>query len=185
MDAIVANGSLEHFVQASDAAAGRADAIYDEFFAICRRLLVDGGRLVTTAIHFRKAGQFDPHEILRGPAAHRRGSDDYQMALLVRTFGGWYPEPGQLARCAAPYFELVAGEDGTEDYRRTSEHWLHRLRMAAAANPRVWAAIAGKWWERPQETWEMLRSHLWDQTWYWQFREPAPMQLWRQTWLAK
>ncbi len=121
---------------------GGADAIYDEFFAICRRLLVDGGRLVTTAIHFRKAGQFDPHEILRGPAAHRRGSDDYQMALLVRTFGGWYPEPGQLARCAAPYFELVAGEDGTEDYRRTSEHWLHRLRFRGVQSTRLGGSCA-------------------------------------------
>ena len=55
-DAIVANGSLEHFVQAADAAAGRADEIYEELFAICRRLLVDGGRFVTTAIHFREAG---------------------------------------------------------------------------------------------------------------------------------
>jgi hypothetical protein len=31
----------------------------------------------------------------------------------------------------------------------------------------------------------MLRGHLWDQAWYWQFRAPAPMQLWRQTWRAK
>ena len=67
-DAIVANGSLEHFVQAADAADGRADEIYEEMFAICRRLLVDGGRFVTTAIHFRETGQFDPHDIVRGPA---------------------------------------------------------------------------------------------------------------------
>jgi cyclopropane-fatty-acyl-phospholipid synthase len=184
-DAIVANGSLEHFVQAEDAAEGRADAIYEELFGICRRLLVDGGRFVTTAIHFRRTRQFDPREILRGPAAHPRGSDDYQFALLVRTFGGWYPEPGQLERCAAPYFELAAEEDGTEDYRRTSEHWFQRLLWAAAFNPRAWWAIGSKAWERPRETWEMLRSHLWDQAWYWQFRDPAPMQMWRQTWLAR
>jgi cyclopropane-fatty-acyl-phospholipid synthase len=184
-DAIVANGSMEHFVQASDAAAGRADAIYDEFFAICHELLAERGRLVTTAIHFCKAGQFDPHQILRGPAAQPRGSDACQMARLVRTFGGWYPEPGQLAHCARPYFELLAEEDGTEDYRRTSEHWLCRLQISIAFNPHVWAAVARKWCQHPRETWEMLRSHLWDQTWYWQFRDPAPMQLWRQTWLAR
>ena len=95
-DAIIANGSLEHFVQAADAAAGRADAIYEEMFAICRRLLVSGGRLVTTAIHFRDVTQFDPTEILRGSAAHPRGSPAFQYATLVETFGGWYPEPGQL-----------------------------------------------------------------------------------------
>jgi cyclopropane fatty-acyl-phospholipid synthase-like methyltransferase len=184
-DAIVANGSLEHFVQVSDAAEGRADAIYHEMFAICRRLLTDGGRFVTTAIHFREAQQFDPNAILRGPEAHRRLSDEYQMALLVRSFGGWYPEPGQLARCADPSFELVAEEDGTEDYRRTSEYWLRRLQLSAAFNPRVWRAIAGKAWERPRETRDMLRSHLWDQTWYWQFRAPAPMRLRRQTWVAR
>jgi cyclopropane-fatty-acyl-phospholipid synthase len=184
-DAIVANGSIEHFVQVSDAAEGRADAIYEEMFAICRRLLVDGGRFVTTAIHFRAPRQFDPSEIARGPATQAPRSDEYQMALLCQTFGGWYPEPGQLARCAEPNFELVAEEDGTEDYRRTSEHWLRRLQLSAALNPRVWLAIARKSWERPRETYEMLRSHLWDQTWYWQFRDPAPMRLWRQTWLAK
>jgi cyclopropane-fatty-acyl-phospholipid synthase len=184
-DALVANGALEHFVQPSDAAAGRADAIYEEMFAICRRLLAKGGRLVTTAIHFRKVGQFDPHEILRGPAAHPRGSDVYQFATLVKTFGGWYPEPGQLARCADSTFELIAAEDGTDDYRRTSEHWLRRLQLSAAFNPRVWWAIARKGCGRPRETWEMLRSHLWDQTWYWQFRDPAPMQMWRQTWQTR
>ncbi len=184
-DAIVANGSLEHFVQPEDAAEGRADAIYGELFAICRRLVVDGGRFVTTAIHFRQPQQFDPRENLRGPAALPRGSDARQFALLTQTFGGWYPEPGQLERCAAPYFQLVAEEDGTEDYRRTSEHWLQRLRWSAAFNPRVWCAIAGNGWQQPRATWAMLRSHLWDQAWYWQFRDPVPMRLWRQTWLAK
>jgi cyclopropane-fatty-acyl-phospholipid synthase len=184
-DAVVANGSLEHFVQQEDAADGSADAIYEELFAICRRLLVRGGRFVTTAIHFRWKGQFDPQVILRGPAAQPRGSDERQFARLVQVFGGWYPEPGQLERCAAPYFQLAAEEDGTEDYRRTSEHWLQRLIWSAAVNPRVWWSIAHNGWEQPHESWEMLRSHLWDQAWYWQFRDPAPMQLWRQTWLAK
>ena len=68
-DAVTANGSLEHFVQAADAAAGRADEIYGEMFAICRRLLVDGGRFVSTAIHLRDVGQFDPKQIALGSAA--------------------------------------------------------------------------------------------------------------------
>jgi len=55
-DGIVANGSLEHFVQCEDAAAGQADALYTEFFEICRRLLKPGGRLATTAIHARSVG---------------------------------------------------------------------------------------------------------------------------------
>jgi cyclopropane-fatty-acyl-phospholipid synthase len=184
-DEIVANGSLEHFVQVADAAAGRADELYEEMFAICRRLLVNGGRFVTTAIHFHEAGQFDPADILRGSTAHSRGTPEYQFALLTETFGGWYPEPGQLANCATDYFELIAEEDGTHDYYLTSEYWLRRLRRSMVTNPRVWWAVVGKWSRHPRGTWEMLRGHLWDQAWYWQFREPAPMRLFRQTWLAK
>jgi cyclopropane fatty-acyl-phospholipid synthase-like methyltransferase len=184
-DAIVANGSLEHFVQVADAAAGRTDEIYEEMFAICRRLLVGDGRLVTTAIHFREAGQFDPAEILRGPYAHPRHSPNFQFAMLAERFGGWYPEPGQLQRCAGEHFELVREEDGTHDYHQTSEYWLRRFRRTMMYDPRVWWAVARQLWRRPGPAWEMLRLQLWDQSWAWQFREPAPMRLLRQTWLAR
>ena len=184
-DAIVANGSLEHFVQAADAAAGRADEVYEELFAICRRLLVDGGRFVTTAIHFRQARQFDACEILRGPYAFPRRTPNYQFAMLVERFGGWYPEPGQLERCAAGHFELVHEEDGTHDYHLTSEYWLRRFQRKLAYDPRVWWAVARQLSQRPRAAWEMLRLQLSDQSWAWQFREPAPMRLLRQTWLAK
>jgi cyclopropane fatty-acyl-phospholipid synthase-like methyltransferase len=184
-DAIVANGSLEHFVQVADAAAGRTDELYEEMFAICRRLLVDGGRFVTTAIHFRDVGQFHPAAIARGPNAHPRGSNEFHFAMLTKRFGGWYPELGQLERCAQPHFQLIAEEDGTHDYHLTSEYWLRRFQRALAFNPRVWWAVARQLWLRPQPAWEMLRLQLWDQSWAWQFRPPAPMRLLRQTWLAK
>jgi cyclopropane-fatty-acyl-phospholipid synthase len=184
-DAIVANGSLEHFVQAEDVVVGLADDIYAEMFAICRRLLVDGGRLVTTAIHFREMQQFFAAEILRGPSAQPPGSAEYQFAMLVQSFGGWYPEPGQLERCASGHFELVEEEDGTHDYHLTSEHWLTRFKHRLAFDPRVWAKMASQFWKRPRAAWQMLRLQLWDQSWPWQFRPPAPMRLLRQTWLAK
>jgi cyclopropane fatty-acyl-phospholipid synthase-like methyltransferase len=184
-DAVVANGSLEHFVQAENAAAGQSDGLYEEMFAICRRLLTDRGRFVTTAIHFREVGQFDPQDILRGSTAHVPGGPEYQFALLTETFGGWYPEPGQLERCAAGCFELIDQEDGTHDYYLTSEFWLRQLKLAMAFSPRVWLATGRKWWRHPRATWRMLRGHLWDQAWYWQFRSPAPMRLLRQTWLAR
>lgn len=184
-DAIVANGSLEHFVQVADAAVSRADELYEEMFAICRRLLVDGGRFVTTAIHFREVGQFDPTKIARGHAAQPRRSDDYQFAMLVDLFGGWYPEPGQLERCARPHFELIAEEDGTHDYHLTSEYWLSRFKWALAFDPRVWWVVAQQLWQRPRAARDMLRLQVWDQSWAWQFREPAPMRLLRQTWAAK
>jgi cyclopropane fatty-acyl-phospholipid synthase-like methyltransferase len=184
-DAVTANGSLEHFVQVSDAAAGHADEIYEEMFEICHRLLVDGGRLVTTAIHFRESHQFDPKQIARGPSAQPRGSDAYHFAMLAQWFGGWYPEPGQLARCAEPHFELIEEEDGTHDYYLTSEYWLARCKKSIAFNPLVWAAIARQLLEHPRAACQMLRLQFWDQSWVWQFRPPAPMRLLRQTWLAK
>ncbi len=184
-DAVVANGSLEHFVQVADAVAGRADRIYEEMFAICRRLLTGGGRLATTAIHFSKPSQFNPAEIARGHRAHVRGSDAYQYAMLVELFGGWYPEPGQLERCARPYFELIAEEDGTHDYYRTSEYWQRHFFRSLTYNPRVWWSLGRQFVRRPQAAWEMFKLQVFDQSWPWQFRSPAPMRLWRQTWIAK
>lgn len=184
-DALVANGSLEHFVQPADAAAGKTDAIYEQMFAICRRLLTPGGRFVTTAIHFRHTGQFDPHEILRGPYAFPSASPQRQFAMLAERFGGWYPEPGQLERCAESYFELVDEQDGTHDYHLTSEYWLRRLQQSLVRSPRLWWGVLRQFWQRPRAAWEMLRLQLWDQAWCWQFRPPAPMQLLRQTWQAK
>jgi cyclopropane fatty-acyl-phospholipid synthase-like methyltransferase len=181
----VANGSLEHFVQAKDAAAGRADEIYEEMFAICRRLLVEDGRFVTTAIHCKEAGQFDAAEIARGHLVHQSGSAKYQYAMLVDLFGGWYPEPGQLERCAEPYFELVAEEDGTHDYHLTSEYWLRQFQRSLFTNPRVWLATIRQLARRPRAAWDMMRLQLVDQSWAWQFRPPAPMRLLRQTWVAK
>jgi cyclopropane fatty-acyl-phospholipid synthase-like methyltransferase len=184
-DAIVANGSLEHFVQLKDALGGRGDEIYKEMFAICRRLLIDGGRFVTTAIHFHRAGQFNPADIARGHQAHPRGSDNYQYAMLVELFGGWYPEPGQLARCAKPYFELIEEEDGTHDYHLTSEHWQRRFFRSLAYSPRVWWALARQFRHRPRAALGMFKLQVFDQSWPWQFRPPAPMRLLRQTWVAK
>ena len=67
---------------------------------------------------------------MRNPFTFPRGSDAFHFALLARSFGGWYPVPGQLERCARGLFELVHEEDGTDDYRRTSEAWLGGVRRA-------------------------------------------------------
>jgi cyclopropane fatty-acyl-phospholipid synthase-like methyltransferase len=182
---IVANGSLEHFVQLDDAVAGRADEVYRELFGICRSLLSPGERFVTTAIHFREAGRVDPQAIRRGHGCLPRGSFEYHFANLVEAFGGWYPEPVQLERCAEGRFALVAEEDGTHDYFLTSEYWLKRLKWSLAVNPRVWWSLARKWSASPRAMSDMMRCMLVDQSWNWQFRgEQSPMRLMRQTWQA-
>jgi cyclopropane fatty-acyl-phospholipid synthase-like methyltransferase len=183
-DGVIANGSLEHFVQTEDAAAGRADEIYAEFFDICRRLLRPGGKLATTAIHARRVGQVNPADLLGDPERWPRGSETYHAANLHRSFGGWYPEPGQLERCAAGAFELVAAEDGTHDYLLTSEYWMRRIRRSLAIDPRSWPRAISTFMRQPRATLQMLRCLLVDESWTYQFRDPAPAQLWRHTWVA-
>jgi cyclopropane fatty-acyl-phospholipid synthase-like methyltransferase len=183
-DGVIANGSLEHFVQCEDAAAGRADAIYTEFFEVCRRLLRPGGRLATTAIHARSVGQVNPADLVDGPDRWPRGSSNYHAANLHRSFGGWFPEPGQLEHCAEGLFVMSAAEDGTQDYHLTSEHWMRQIKRSLALNPRSWPIAVRTFARQPRATWQMLRCLLWDESWNYQFRDPAPAQLWRHTWMA-
>lgn len=191
VNGIVANGSIEHFVQLEDAVAGRSDLIYGELFDICRKQLAPGDRLVTTTIHFREKNAIDPRAIRRGQDWFQRGSFGYHFANLVEAFGGWYPEPGQLEHCAEGRFVLVCEQDGTHDYFLTSEYWLRRLKWSLAINPSVWWALARKWLTAPRALSAMMRCLLVDQSWNWQFRSDGksgnsqpPMQLLRQTWQA-
>ena len=64
---------------------------------------------------------------MRNPFTFRRGSDNFHWAVLERGWGGYYPEVGQLRRCAEGYFDLIEEVDGTEDYRLTSEEWVRRM----------------------------------------------------------
>lgn len=185
VNGIVANGSLEHFVQLDDAVAGRQDSIYRELFAICRSLLAPGDRFVTTAIHFRAENRVDPKAIRRGHEFFTRGSFEHHYANLVEAFGGWYPEPGQLDRCAEGHFVRIHEEDGTHDYYLTSEYWLRQLKWSLATRPQVWWALAKKWRSSPRAMGDMMRCLLVDRSWNWQFHgEQPPMQLLRQTWQA-
>jgi cyclopropane fatty-acyl-phospholipid synthase-like methyltransferase len=183
-DGLVANGSLEHFVQADEAAAGKADERYEEFFEICRRLVVVGGRLATTAIHWRYIGQMHPTSMAGNPDRWPHGSLNYHLCSLHRSFGGWYPSPGQLQRCAAGKFRLIAAEDGTHDYWLTSEYWVRQIRRSLLTSPRCWASAVRLMSRIPRASANMLRCLLIDQSWNYQFRDPAPTQLWRHTWEA-
>jgi cyclopropane fatty-acyl-phospholipid synthase-like methyltransferase len=68
-DAIVANGSIEHFVQPADALDGRADAIYRELFAICHRVIdprSKSRKLIITTIHFGRV-HIEPRDAMKSP----------------------------------------------------------------------------------------------------------------------
>jgi cyclopropane fatty-acyl-phospholipid synthase-like methyltransferase len=184
-DGVVANGSAEHFVQPADAAAGRDDAIYRAMFQTFHRLLDPDSpsqRVVTTTIHFLRRPQ--PSEIMRFPFLSRVGSFNYHFALLVRGFGGWYPGLGQLERCAAGYFDLIHEVDGTEDYRRTSEEWLDRVKRAMRSRTGARSLLDSfpSMVTHPIQYATMFWCMLVSESWNWQFRPPAPMRLLRQTW---
>ncbi len=185
-DAVIANGSLEHFAQPADAAAGRDDAIYRHLFATVRRLLDPArtaARFVTTAIHFRDRP--DPRDLMRPPSDFPRGSANFHWARLARSYGGWYPVRGQLEACARGLFRLVHEEDGTEDYRLTSDAWLAGVRriLWSARAPAVLLGAVPLFLRRPVHTVRMLLCVLGSESWNWQFRgDPTPTVLLRQTW---
>jgi len=186
-DAVIANGSLEHFVQPADAVAGRDDDIYRHMFGTVHRLLDPrsaSARFVTTAIHFR-GRRPDPRDLSRSPWQFALNSPRFHWARLARSFGGWYPVPGQLEHCAEGLFRIIHEEDGTEDYRLTSETWLAGVRRAFHSRraPRAWWACARAVAHRPSAMIHLLQCTLGSQTWSWQFRgNPPPTILLRQTW---
>ena len=186
-DAVVANGSLEHFAQPEDAAAGRDDAIYRHLFGTVHRLLdadTPGAKFVTTAIHFRRRPS--PNDLLKPPAHFSPDSDEFHLArVLSQGFGGWYPVRGQLERCAEGYFRLVDEEDGTADYRLSSEACLtaSRRRVHSVRGLPIWLRAVPLMLRHPVQTARLYRCVFGSESWNWQFRgNPAPTILLRQTW---
>lgn len=186
-DAVIANGSLEHFAQPEDAAAGRDDAVYRHLFETVYRLLdptTPGAKFVTTAIHFRSRP--DPRRLLGAESALARGSAEFHLArVLTHGFGGWYPTAGQLERCAGGLFRLVHEEDGTDDYRRTSDACLaaSTRRVHSLRGLPIWLGAIPLLVRRPVQAVRLYRCIFGSESWNWQFRgDPPPTALLRHTW---
>jgi len=177
-DGIVANGSMEHFVQPSDAVLGDQDTIYRQMFEICHRLLdptSPSGRIAATVIHFDRFRP-DPSDLLKAPYRFSPLSDRFHLALLERVMGGCYPAGDQLARSAQPHFSLVEQMDGTEDYRWTSEEWLRRVRRSFLdwkTAPELFQRLVPCLLRRPVHT-AFAMSSLFTASWQWQFRGANP-----------
>lgn len=185
-DAVIANGPMEHFVQPAEAAAGKTDAIYTEFFGKMHRAIDARSpvrRLVNTTIHFLRRP--DPADLLRSPFVLRWKSDDFHYAMLARSFGGYYPELGQFERCAQGAFRLVNEVDGTNDYHLTSEEWLRRMRtfLRTTTGLAILKRALPTFFRYPRQFATMLVCMLASESWNWQFRGPnPPTRLLRQTW---
>ena len=189
-DGIVANGSIEHFVQPQDAIEGRQDGIYRDLFRTCSRLLdprSPSKRFATTVLHFR-GKSIDPSVALHNPFSLPYGSDEFHYAWLMQSMGGYYPVVGQLERCAKRCFALESENDGTEDYYLTSKQWMNRIYAALlrpTTMPFVWKEIG--WWvlHHPRQVTMGLLAVLLFRSWLWQFQPTSPpMILLRQTWHA-
>jgi len=183
-DGIIANGSLEHFCQPEDASAGKQDQIYREMFQIFSRLLSDNfkpQRVATTAIHFRGEA-IEPKMMLKNPLAQLFDNENLHFSILHRGYGGYYPVRGQLESCAKNNFILVNEQDGTDDYRLTSEHW-NKLLKKGLRNYQVQTAIFKYFMKRPFHTFWLVASQIGFESWPWQFRGENPRTvLYRQTW---
>lgn len=183
-DGIIANGSIEHFVQVEEAFNGKQDEIYKEMFKIFYRLLKPGGYLTTTVIHFNY--QVDSKEIIDRTSNHQRGSDNFHFSkVLLDDFGGWYPVEKQLENNAQGLFSLESRDDGTQDYFLTSEYWLSEVKRKILTSPNVWVALLKKILNRPRATLSMLDDLIISQSWMWQFRSKdgkTPTKLFRDVW---
>jgi len=190
-DGVIANGSVEHFVQPADILEGKADAIYRELFQICHRILNPASsvkRFVTTTIHTHATSPcINAKELLKGPLAFRWGCEEFHYALVQKGFGGFYPAEGQLAQCAEPYFRLLCEVDGTHDYHLTSEACFKHVKQSLfrrTTGSRIWRRLLSFVMHHPRQGVILLICLFIAESWQWQFRGTnPPTRLLRQTWL--
>ena len=183
-DGVIANGSLEHWVQPEDVQAGRMNAIYNESFEIAHKALdpdAEDARYVTTAIHVKR--EVKPEYLLTPWYRQPRGSDRRHFSLLHNWMGGYYPIDGQLEECAEPYFSLDAEMDGTLGYKIANDYRMARMLRGLYTNPKLVWRIARGLVRRPRVTGTMIECFFIEQSWDWQFRgDDPPMKLLRHTW---
>jgi hypothetical protein len=171
------------------------DEIYRELFAICHRVLdpeSPAARIATTVIHSHDQDPFPSlEELNKAPWAFRLralrwSSAAFHGAMVQLGFGGFYPDIGQLERCAAPGFRLIDEVDGTEDYRITSDAWGEHVRrqLLSWRNGRhLWLQQLRYLGRHPFQGTALLVGLLLSESWQWQFRgTPPPTRLLRQVW---
>jgi len=183
-DGVIANGSLEHWVQPEDVRVGRMNSIYHESFAIAHKALdpsASEARYVTTAIHVKR--EVKPEYLLTRWYRQPRGSDRRHFSLLHNWMGGYYPVDGQLEECAKPYFSLETEVDGTLGYKIANDYRMARMLRGLYTNPKLIWRIARSLARHPRVTSTMIECFFIEKSWDWQFwGEDPPMKLLRHTW---
>ena len=183
-DGVIANGSLEHWVQPEDVKAGKMNEIYNESFAIAHKVMdpdTPDTRYVTTALHVKHV--LIPDDLLMPWYRLPRGSNRRQFSLLHHWFSGYYPVLGQMEACAKPYFSLEKEVDGTLGYKVASEYRMARMRRGLYTNPKLVWGLVKALIRHPYTTATSLEGYFIEQAWDWQFRgKEPPTTLLRQTW---
>lgn len=169
-DAVILNGSTEHFVTEADNLAGRAKQVREEMFHQLSWALKPGGRIVITCIHFRQPVDFRAAH--RHPLVQRPLSREFYTSVLLHFYSGWYPQDGDyIAAAAANGLSVELNYDATEHLRRTSLDWRERVRHAERTR-RYWRLFADSVWQEfrddPSYVFIIALYRLF-KVWGWQF----------------
>lgn len=180
-DAIVCNGSIEHYVKNKDALEGKDDLIYKSIFKKFSSVLKPGGLAMTTTIHMkeRKLNNY----IASNLGDHKYLSHNWRLAVLIQFYGGWYPSEGQLERCSEPNFKKIYEYDATKDYLYTSLDWKRRF-LRGMLNPinlyHMFCGVVDSLTKDPYFAYIAL-VYFKSGTWTWQFEgeNPPVKHLWK------
>ena len=116
-DALISIGMLEHVVAPEEAHAGRAVEIYRRYFRLAHGFARPGAR-------------FGLQTIVRDRIP-RIAADARELGWASRMIfpGSIAPRLEDVVVAVAPHWEILALCTGRDDYRRTCEAWLARLRQ--------------------------------------------------------
>jgi cyclopropane fatty-acyl-phospholipid synthase-like methyltransferase len=183
-DGVIANGSLEHWVQPEDVLVGKMNDIYKESFQIAHKLIdpnLADARYVTTAIHVKR--EVKPEFLLTPWYKQPKDSDCRHFSLLHNWMGGYYPVDGQLEECAQPYFVLETEMDGTLGYKIANNYRMAKMIRGWYTNPRMVWRIFRSFLRHYRESRVMFQCYFVEKSWDWQFLgADPPMKLLRHTW---
>lgn len=115
-DSIISIGMLEHVVTPEEAQAGRATDIYRRYFRLAHGFARPGAR-------------FGLQTIVRDRIP-RLAADARELGWATRMIfpGSIAPRLEDVVVSVSPYWEILELRTGRDDYRRTCEAWLSRLR---------------------------------------------------------
>jgi cyclopropane-fatty-acyl-phospholipid synthase len=125
-DAVMSIGMMEHIVRPADLRSGARLRIYADFFRRAHEWTRPGARFALQVI-LRDRVARDPTDIA-----------DLHWVTEHIFPGGMSPRLEDVLTTAEPYWEVRSVRTRREDYRRTCQEWLQRLRAEAGSVRSRW-----------------------------------------------